>query len=144
MAAFVVDDLRSPILETDLPQYIARAELSAVKASSTMNDKFDEKDITQGSTSLSSSFGDTSFTEEKPAPRHDPNIPKERSSSAQAVAVGDEDHDPFSHLPEHESAILRRQLDITNVKVSFKTLFRYATRNDLLIMVLSGISAIIA
>jgi len=109
-----------------------------------MNDKFDEKDIPQGSTSLSSSFGDTSFTEEKPVPRHDPNIPNERSSGSRAVAVADEENDPFSHLPEHESAILRRQLETPTVKVTFKTLFRYATRNDLLIIVLSGISAIIA
>lgn len=109
-----------------------------------MNDTFDEKDIPQGSASLSSSFGDTSIAEEKTLSDHDTHIPKEKGSGGQAVAVDDDENDPFSHLPELESAILRRQLDISTVKVSVKTLFRYATRNDLLIIVLSGISAIIA
>jgi ATP-binding cassette, subfamily B (MDR/TAP), member 1 len=36
-----------------------------------------------------------------------------------------EDDDPFKHLPEHEAEILRRQLDVPAVKVSFFTLYRY-------------------
>lgn len=35
-----------------------------------------------------------------------------------------EDVDPFKHLPEHEANILRRQLDIPPVKVTFFTLYR--------------------
>ena len=35
-----------------------------------------------------------------------------------------EDEDPFKHLPQHEAEILRRQLDIPPVKVTFFTLFR--------------------
>ena len=53
-----------------------------------------------------------------------------------------EDQDPFAHLPEHEATILRRQVDIPPVKVTYFMLYRYATRNDILIMIFSGICAI--
>ncbi|KAK4543161.1 hypothetical protein LTR36_005939 [Oleoguttula mirabilis] len=53
------------------------------------------------------------------------------------------EQDPLAHLPEHEAAILRRQLEIPPVKLSYKDLYRYATRNDLIIMAVSGICAII-
>lgn len=49
----------------------------------------------------------------------------------------------FAHLPEHERAIVKRQLDIPPVKVTFVTLFRYATKNDLLILAISVLCAII-
>lgn len=48
----------------------------------------------------------------------------------------------FAHLLEHEREILKRQLDIPNVKVSYKTLYRYATRWDLIITFVSAVSAI--
>ena len=51
--------------------------------------------------------------------------------------------DAYAHLPEHERAIIKRQLDLPNVTVTFKTLYRYATRNDLIIIVISIIAAII-
>ena len=54
------------------------------------------------------------------------------------------EEDPLAHLPEHEAAIIRRQLDIPPVKLGYKDLYRYATRNDLLIMLVSGICAIAA
>ena len=56
------------------------------------------------------------------------------------VKDGDE---AFAHLPEHEKAILKRQLDIPPISVSYRTLFRYATRNDMLIITLSAMCAII-
>lgn len=54
-----------------------------------------------------------------------------------------EENDPFKHLPAHEKEILKRQLEIPTVKVNYMTLFRYASRNDMIIMVLSAIGAII-
>ena len=48
----------------------------------------------------------------------------------------------YAHLPEHEREILKRQLDIPPISVSFKTLFRYATRNDQMIIFVSAICAI--
>lgn len=56
----------------------------------------------------------------------------------------DPDHDPLGHLPEHERAVLKRQLDTPDVKVGFFTLFRFATRNDLLIIALSAVCGIAA
>ena len=55
------------------------------------------------------------------------------------VKEGDED---YAHLPAHEREIIKRQLDVPNVKVTFLTLFRYATRNDIIIIVVSCICAI--
>ena len=54
------------------------------------------------------------------------------------------DEDPFAHLPEHEAAILRRQVEIPSVKVTYFMLYRYATRNDVIIMVVGSICAIAA
>ena len=48
----------------------------------------------------------------------------------------------YAHLPEHEKAIVKRQLDIPTVKVTYKTLFRYSTKNDLIIIIISSICAI--
>lgn len=48
----------------------------------------------------------------------------------------------YAHLPPHEKEIVKRQLDIPEVKVTFITLYRYATRNDLIIIAISCICAI--
>lgn len=50
--------------------------------------------------------------------------------------------DAYAHLPSHEKEIVKRQLDIPEVKVTFRTLYRYATRNDLIIIIVSCICAI--
>ena len=49
----------------------------------------------------------------------------------------------YAHLPPHERDIVRKQLEILPVTVTYRTLYRYATRNDLLIVVVSVICAII-
>ncbi|MCJ1293842.1 GTPase-activating protein [Xylographa carneopallida] len=53
---------------------------------------------------------------------------------------GDEAYD---HLPAHEREIIKRQLDLLPIKANFGTLYRYATRNDILIVVISAFCAII-
>ncbi|KAG9818074.1 hypothetical protein KCU98_g18705, partial [Aureobasidium melanogenum] len=55
----------------------------------------------------------------------------------------DEGEDPFAHLPEHEKAVLKRQLDIPAVKVTYFMLFRYATTNDKILIVISAVASII-
>jgi ATP-binding cassette, subfamily B (MDR/TAP), member 1 len=52
--------------------------------------------------------------------------------------------DPFAHLPEHEAAILRKQVDVPEVKVGYSTLFRYATTWDWVIFVIAVLASIIA
>ncbi|KAL2422061.1 ABC multidrug transporter MDR2 [Exophiala dermatitidis] len=48
----------------------------------------------------------------------------------------------LAHLPEHEREILKRQLYTPEVQVSYKTLYRYATTWDLVLIVIAAIFAI--
>ncbi|GIZ42209.1 hypothetical protein CKM354_000548700 [Cercospora kikuchii] len=53
--------------------------------------------------------------------------------------------DPFQHLPEHEASILRKQVDTpASPKLNWRTLFRYASARDALIIAISSLCAIIA
>lgn len=47
----------------------------------------------------------------------------------------------YAHLPDNEREIVKRQLDVPTVKVTFVTLFRYATRNDLIFLAISAFCA---
>ncbi|KAL8694085.1 MAG: hypothetical protein Q9218_001200 [Villophora microphyllina] len=60
------------------------------------------------------------------------------------VKVGEvkDGEEAYAHLPPNEKEIVKRQLDIPPVTVTFKTLYRYATRKDLLIIFISSIAAI--
>ncbi|KAI1641043.1 multidrug resistance protein [Biscogniauxia mediterranea] len=57
-------------------------------------------------------------------------------------APKESDSDPYAHLPENEAAILQRQVFTPEVKAGIATIYRYSSRNDLLIMLVSGICAI--
>lgn len=48
----------------------------------------------------------------------------------------------YQHLPPHEREIVKRQLDIPTVSVTFRTLYRYATTVDLIIIAVSAVCAI--
>lgn len=48
----------------------------------------------------------------------------------------------YQHLPPHEREIVKRQLDIPTVSVTFRTLYRYATKVDLIIIAVSSVCAI--
>lgn len=60
------------------------------------------------------------------------------------VKVGEvkEGEEAYAHLPPDEKEIVKRQLDIPTVKVTFRTLYRYATLNDLIIVTISALCAI--
>ncbi|KAF2861862.1 putative multidrug resistance protein 1, 2 [Piedraia hortae CBS 480.64] len=71
--------------------------------------------------------------------------PMARSSTVDAPPPKEEkeeEADPFQHLPAHEAEVLKRQVDAPTSKLGYKDLYRYATRNDILIMLLSTICAI--
>ncbi|KAE8144759.1 P-loop containing nucleoside triphosphate hydrolase protein [Aspergillus avenaceus] len=68
---------------------------------------------------------------------------RSRPSSTHQGETGDDDA-LYSHLPEHEKQVLKKQLDADEVKVTFFTLFRYSSRMDILIIMVSGICAIAA
>ncbi|OTB07208.1 hypothetical protein M426DRAFT_318239 [Hypoxylon sp. CI-4A] len=50
--------------------------------------------------------------------------------------------EPYRHLPSKEAEILKRQVFTPEVKTGVATLYRYASRNDLLIMAVSALGAI--
>jgi ATP-binding cassette, subfamily B (MDR/TAP), member 1 len=52
------------------------------------------------------------------------------------------DAELYAHLPPDEAEILRRQVFVPTVKVGFLTLYRYASRNDLLIMAVAAVCSI--
>lgn len=53
--------------------------------------------------------------------------------------------DPFEHLSDHEASILRRQIDTPLVaKVTWTSLFRYASRQDYIVIAVSSACAIAA
>lgn len=80
---------------------------------------------------------------EQPAPliRLDSKKPK---TTEEKEKEQEEEIDVFSHLPEHEATILRRQLETPPVKVTYFRLYRYATTNDKIIIAISSIAAIVA
>ena len=65
-------------------------------------------------------------------------------STVVKVDDGKKDEEAWSHLPPHERDIIRKQLEIPPVPVGFMTLFRFATRNDLIIIAVSVLCSIAA
>ena len=64
--------------------------------------------------------------------------------TSNVVTVGEKEHDIYSHLPPHEAAILRRQVDLPILKNGWKTLYRYATTWDFIIIGVSTVCTIAA
>lgn len=65
-------------------------------------------------------------------------------ADSKVVAPKDEEveADPFAHLPEREAKILKDQVYTPDAKVGIATLYRYSSRNDLIIIFVSAICAI--
>lgn len=88
-----------------------------------------------------------SSTQEKPIEQ---NYDSSSTSSVTAkdnaskTALSADDDAIFAHLPEHEKQILKKQLDAPEVKISFFGLYRYASKMDILILLISAICAIAA
>ncbi len=58
------------------------------------------------------------------------------------VEKSDDDDAPYAHLPLHERGIIKEQLHIPDVTVTYTRLFRYATRTDIAIISFSSLCAI--
>ncbi|KAJ5081344.1 hypothetical protein NUU61_009608 [Penicillium alfredii] len=67
-----------------------------------------------------------------------------KESGAETNTPGSEEDALYAHLPSHEKEILKKQLDAPVAKISFFGLYRYASRMDVLIMLVSAICAIAA
>ncbi|RMJ21479.1 Multidrug resistance protein [Aspergillus sp. HF37] len=102
----------------------------------------------QGSTPQLSAHGNASAPNSISESTVTPTDGKQRSSSDKSPGNQQSDSsDPdavFAHLPDHEKQILKNQLDAPDVKVSYLTLYRYASRNDWLILLVSTVCAVIA
>lgn len=73
---------------------------------------------------------------------HDDPVLAKLDSKVIKVGEVKEGEEAYAHLPEHEKEVVKRQLDIPPVKVTYWTVFRYATRNDLIIIAISSFCAI--
>lgn len=73
------------------------------------------------------------------------NTPQLAKLDSQVVKIVEStnDDEAFAHLPPHEKAIMKEQLHVPSVKVTYQNLFRYATRNDLIIIYVSVVCAIV-
>ncbi|KAI0445043.1 ABC transporter [Xylaria telfairii] len=89
--------------------------------------------------STTSTISPPSATEEKSVAQPSKDLTK---LDSKAVVVPELNDDLFHHLPEHEAEILRRQVTTPEIKTGFSTLYRYSTRNDLIIIFISAIAAI--
>jgi hypothetical protein len=78
----------------------------------------------------------------QPGP-HDAEVPLTKLDST-VRDKEDGSQDPFAHLPEHEAAILRRQVETSDLNVGYLTLFRYATAFDWFVFVVAMFCAIVA
>ncbi|KAI0115349.1 P-loop containing nucleoside triphosphate hydrolase protein [Daldinia grandis] len=66
----------------------------------------------------------------------------EKADSKVVKAAKDSNNDPFRHLPANEAEILKRQVITPEVRTGVLTLYRYSSRNDLIIMAVSAVCAI--
>lgn len=71
-------------------------------------------------------------------------LPTESSVSHSASKKKLDENELMAHLPESERIILKRQIEVPDIKISYFGLYRYATRNDFLIIIVSALAAIIA
>jgi len=113
-------------LDSNIERKISHRSSEAALSKKNIVDEKHEQDM--------SSSGSSSI-DLKPVEKLDSHIIKINNAKE-----GDE---AYAHLPPHEREIVKRQLDIPNVKVTYATLFRYATRNDIIIIVISCICAIL-
>lgn len=78
--------------------------------------------------------------------KHTPETPAKQLDlqklDSNIVEVPKKDLDPFKHLPPHEAAILRRQVDTPDSPSNYWSLYRYATFNDKIIIAVSVVCAI--
>ncbi|KAJ9647243.1 hypothetical protein H2199_002230 [Coniosporium tulheliwenetii] len=63
-------------------------------------------------------------------------------SSSGGGSGGDKKTDPLSHLPEYERTIIERQLAVPDVAINYFTLFRYADKTDIIVILISTFCSI--
>ncbi|KAH6653974.1 ABC transporter [Truncatella angustata] len=108
-----------------------------------MSAEMSEKPANEGRSRASSRNESTSDTQPVSEKDAKPDVaPLAQVDSKVIKQAKEEDTDPFRHLPAHEADILKRQVNTPTVKAGAAILYRYASRNDLIIMFISAICAI--
>jgi ATP-binding cassette subfamily B (MDR/TAP) protein 1 len=112
-----------------------------------MGNDLSEKPSTRPSSQSASSTDDNGLHKnEKSGETRSPSPPGDMTDikklDSKVVKVENENNDPFKHLPANEADVLKRQVDIPVVNIGYKMLYRYATRNDMIIIVVSIICSI--
>ncbi|KAH7170464.1 P-loop containing nucleoside triphosphate hydrolase protein [Dactylonectria macrodidyma] len=95
----------------------------------------------------SSRGGSTEVDVSRPAKQSSPDPEKlalQKADSKVAAPPKTQSDDLFQHLPEDQAEILRRQVVSPEVKQGVAVLYRYASRNDILVIFVAGICAIAA
>lgn len=67
-----------------------------------------------------------------------------RKADSKVLVNGEKTGDPYQGLSTDEVAILKRQVETPDVKAGFTTLYRFATRMDLIIVAVGAVCAIAA
>ncbi|KAL5326481.1 hypothetical protein ACEPPN_004167 [Leptodophora sp. 'Broadleaf-Isolate-01'] len=111
-----------------------KAEAESHRVASSHGDSTDEHESTR-------KHDTEGHTTQIPSPSSDPATLAKLDSN---VKVEVKDEDIYAHLPPAEAEILKRQINIPIVKAGWKTLYRYSTTNDIIIMVISAICSIAA
>lgn len=120
----------------DLTHAAQEVEKGTVKQTSQENS--DERSSEMG---LVGEEKDPDIASSHSSSQDDPSLQKADSRIIKVDEVK-EGEEAFAHLPPNEREIVKRQLDIPSVTVTYRTLYRYATRNDLIIVFVSAICAI--
>ncbi|KAF7937331.1 uncharacterized protein EAE98_001645 [Botrytis deweyae] len=113
-----------------------------------MAGELSEKPQTAGSGSLSSiSERDSTHNQkvgggEKVVPAEENDLSKLDTNIIKVAANKDEDI--YAHLPPHEAAILKRQVELPELSSGVGNLYRFSTTNDIIIMGISAICSIAA
>ena len=110
-----------------------------------LDEKIEEKQSLEGRSSSLNVVGEKQEHNQYSSGSSSVSAPAFEKLDSQIVKVQDDKggEGAYAHLPEHEKEIVKRQLDIPPVVVTFKTLYRYATRNDLIIIAVSSLCAIV-
>ncbi|PHH85449.1 hypothetical protein CDD83_395 [Cordyceps sp. RAO-2017] len=102
--------------------------------------------ISKGATGSSSSDStDATPVAKHEATHHDAEkLASEKTDSKTAAPPppADEPDDPFRHLPAHEADVLRRQVFTPELRKGVGVIYRYSSRNDLIILFVSAVCAI--
>lgn len=99
-------------------------------------------------TTVNRSSGDigTAPTESGAKGNNDERTAIEKADSKAPKSAGnqEEKHDPYENLSENEAEIIKRQVETQDVVPNVRILYRYASRNDMFILIVSAVMAIAA